>query len=212
MRFDIYLVGVGGQGILTVGEILAEAARNRDIPANFYPSKGMAQRGGFVKAQLRLGREIVGPNIPERSADLVIGMEVSEALKGIRFIKPGGDFILFGEVWETVPVLIRKKGATYPEIDRVKQQIVEAQGKLAFISADNLPQYEGTAAAANIFILGAAVSHTKLGKLLAPEDILGVVEQRWKKGFEANRFAFQSGLEMKLMPVQPPGESGGCEK
>ena len=70
--FDIYLVGVGGQGVLTIGEIITETAFRAGKPANFYPTKGMAQRGGAVKAQLRLGRSTVGPAIPERGADLVI--------------------------------------------------------------------------------------------------------------------------------------------
>ena len=90
-RYDIYLVGVGGQGVLTIGEIITTAAFRKGIPVNFYPTKGMAQRGGFVKAQLRLGRETVGPSIPEKGADLVIATEVSETLKAVRFIKPGGD-------------------------------------------------------------------------------------------------------------------------
>ena len=51
--YDIYLVGVGGQGVLTIGEIITETAFRAGLPVNFYPTKGMAQRGGFVKAQLR---------------------------------------------------------------------------------------------------------------------------------------------------------------
>ncbi len=64
--FDLYFVGVGGQGVLTIGEIIAETAFRKGIPVNFYPTKGIAQRGGFVKAQLRLGREAPGPAIPRK--------------------------------------------------------------------------------------------------------------------------------------------------
>ena len=53
--YDIYLVGVGGQGVLTIGNLITEAAAHQSIPVSFYPTKGMAQRGGAVKAQLRLG-------------------------------------------------------------------------------------------------------------------------------------------------------------
>ena len=34
----------------------ADSLSAKALPVNFYPTKGMAQRGGFVKAQLRLGR------------------------------------------------------------------------------------------------------------------------------------------------------------
>ena len=90
ITYDIYFVGVGGQGVLTIGEIITETAYRKGLPVNFYPTKGMAQRGGFVKAQLRLGREAPGPAIPEKGADLVIATEVSEALKAVRFVKPEG--------------------------------------------------------------------------------------------------------------------------
>ena len=62
--YDIYLVGVGGQGVLTIGEIIMSAAFRKGQSVNFYPTKGMAQRGGFVKAQLRLGRESAGREHP----------------------------------------------------------------------------------------------------------------------------------------------------
>ncbi|MFN3374801.1 MAG: sortase domain-bontaining protein, partial [Chloroflexus sp.] len=68
------------------------------LPVNYYPTEGMAQRGGFVKAQVRLGRSFVGPNIPEKGADLAISMELSESLKAVRFLKPGADFVLWGHV------------------------------------------------------------------------------------------------------------------
>ena len=61
MNYDIYMVGVGGQGVLTIGHLIMDAALHLQIPSSFYPTKGMAQRGGFVKAQLRLGQK-AGPD------------------------------------------------------------------------------------------------------------------------------------------------------
>ena len=125
--YDIYLVGVGGQGVLSIGEIITEAAYLRGIPVNYYPTKGMAQRGGFVKAQLRLGRASVGPAIRELGADLVIATEVSESLKAMRFIKPGGDFILFGYVWQPTAVMLGK--AAYPKLEQVLEAARLATGR-----------------------------------------------------------------------------------
>ena len=117
ITYDIYFVGVGGQGVLTIGEIITETAYRKGLPVNFYPTKGMAQRGGFVKAQLRLGREAPGPAIPEKGADLVIATEVSEALKAVRFVKPEGDFVLYAHVWAPTAVMLGK--APYPKLDEV---------------------------------------------------------------------------------------------
>jgi len=191
-HYDIYFVGVGGQGVLTIGELLAETAHRQGIPVNFYPTKGMAQRGGFVKAQLRLGRETVGANIPEQGADLVIAMEVSEALKAIRFAKPGGDFVLFGHVWAPTDVVLGKAG--YPTLDQVREQVREAEGKLLYLDPERLPLYEGAPVPDNIFVLGAALGRTGLGRALDPSDVWRVVEAHWKRGVERNTLAFRSGL------------------
>jgi len=191
--YDIYLVGVGGQGVLTIGDVIADAALQKGIPASFYPTKGMAQRGGFVKAQVRLGRQTVGPNIPEKGADLVIAMEVSEALKAVRFIKPGKDFVLFGHVWPPTAVMLGQ--APYPLLDQVLEQIREAGGKVRYLNAEKLPLYEGAPVPPNIFVLGATLGHTGLGEVLSPSEVAHIVQSRWEKGAERNAFAFQAGLE-----------------
>ncbi len=191
--YDIYFVGVGGQGVLTIGELVAETAHRVGVPVNFYPTKGMAQRGGFVKAQLRLGRETVGASIPERGADLVIAMEVSEALKAVRFIKPGGDFLLFGHVWSPTAVLLGR--ADYPALDQVRERVQDAGCKMHYLASERLPMYEGAPVPPNVFVLGAALGHTGLGGVLDPAEVAKTIETRWKRGVERNLFAFQSGLD-----------------
>ncbi len=192
--FDVYLVGVGGQGVLTIGDLITEAAVRKGIPVTFYPTKGMAQRGGAVRARLRLGREMVGPNIPERGADLVIAMELSESLKAVRFIRPGGDFLLFGHVWAPTAVMLGK--APYPTLDQVRDQVREAGGKMHYLDPEQLPLYENVPVPANVYVLGAALGHTGLGEVLDSSDVGHAVESRWKRGAERNRLAFQAGLKV----------------
>ncbi len=199
MNYDIFLVGVGGQGILTIGEILAETAQACNIPVNFFPSKGMAQRGGFVKAQLRLGCEHAGPNIPERGADMVIAMELSESLKAVRYIKKGGDFVLYADVWAPTAVLLGK--APYPNFDQVHDQVIRSGAHLIWLTPDQLPHFHGEPVAANIYVLGLALGRTALGQLLLPQDVSRVIAFRWRRGLEANLYAFQSGLE-SAAPIQ----------
>jgi len=195
MNYDIYLVGVGGQGVLTIGDVVAEAALDKGMPVNFYPTKGMAQRGGFVKAQLRLGRQTVGPQIPEKGADLVIAMEVSEALKAVRFARPGTDFLLFGHVWPPTAVMLGK--APYPELEQVRDKVREAGAKLHYLDPEKLPLYDGAPVPANVYVLGAALGQTGLGKMLDAAAVARIVENRWKRGRERNRLAFQAGLEAR---------------
>lgn len=200
MAYNVYFVGVGGQGILTIGEILAEAAREDGIPVNFFPSKGMAQRGGFVKAQLRIGRELAGPNIPERGADLIIAMEISEALKAIRFIRPGGDFLLLGDRWLPVSVILGKE--RYPQLEIVLEQVVRAQGKLHTVDLQLLPSFEGTPIPPNLFLLGYALRSTQVGSLITKDRVTAVIKSRWDKKADMNLFAFQAGYEADFLSVE----------
>lgn len=200
--YDIYLVGVGGQGVLTIGELIAEAAFRRQLPVNFYPTKGMAQRGGAVKAQLRLGRSSVGPTIPEKGADLVIATEVSEALKAVRYVKPGGDFVLFGHVWAPTAVVLGK--APYPalgEVLGVLRSAVGAGGRVYYIPEESLPEVDGSPVPDNIYTLAVAVGRTRLRDLLPPVDVADAVRTRWKRGAERNAAAFKAGLEAPLEAV-----------
>lgn len=195
-QFDIFFVGVGGQGVLTIGEIISMTAYRLGIPVNFYPTKGMAQRGGFVKAQLRLGRAAPGPAIPERGADLVIATEVSEALKAVRYVKPDGHFVLYAHVWAPTAVMLGK--APYPKLDEVAaaaRTALDAPDRFIAIPPEALPLYEGAAVADNIFTLGVALARTPLGTLLPPAEVEAVVRGRWKRGVERNMVAFAAGLE-----------------
>jgi indolepyruvate ferredoxin oxidoreductase beta subunit len=199
VTYDIYLVGVGGQGVLTIGELIAETASRKGIPVNFYPTKGMAQRGGFVKAQLRMGRATIGPAIPEKGADMVIATEVSEALKALRYIKPNGDFVLFGHVWAPTAVMLGK--AAYPTLDQVLSAARDALndgGRIHYIAEPTLPVYEGAPVPDNIYTLAVALKQTCLGELLPPADVEHSVRTRWKRGIERNVFAFQAGLKADL--------------
>lgn len=194
MYYDIYLVGVGGQGILTIGEIIAEAALKLDIPANFYPTKGMAQRGGFVKAQLRLGRYNVGPSIAEKGADLVIAMELSESLKALRYFKPDGDFVLYSSVWSPTAVMLGK--APYPAVEEVLAEVKKTGGRTIHIKPEERPQFEGQPVPENVYVLGAVCRHSSLGRFIDPEEIRATIKSRWKKGIERNLYTFDAGFNL----------------
>ncbi len=196
MHYDIYLVGVGGQGILTIGEIVAEAALRLGIPANFYPTKGMAQRGGFVKAQLRLGRANVGASIAEKGADLVIAMELSESLKALRYLKPEGDFVLYSSVWSPTAVMLGK--ALYPSVDEVLAEIKSVNGKTIHIRPEERPEYDGQPVPENVYVLGAACRNSALGNFISADEIRTTIENKWKKGVERNLYTFEAGYNLQV--------------
>ena len=63
-----------------------------------------------------------------------------------------------------------------------------------YLDPERLPLYEGAPVPANIYVLGAAVGRTGLGKVLDPSAVARTVRNRWKKAAERNGFAFQAGL------------------
>jgi indolepyruvate ferredoxin oxidoreductase beta subunit len=194
MSCDLVLIGVGGQGILTIGEILLEAALAAGVPASFLPTKGMAQRGGFVVAELRLGAEGRGPRVGDRGAELVVAMERSEALKGIRYARPGGEFLLYDHVWEPTGVLLGHD--SYPSRDDVVAQIAASGAGLRLLRPDRLPVRGDRPVSANIYVLGAAMARPALASLLSVDGIEQAISARWPKVSESNLFAFRSGLAL----------------
>ena len=193
MNCDIVLVGVGGQGVLTIGELLLHTAFEAGAPASLVPTKGMAQRGGFVKVELRLGREGVGPRIGERSADLVVGTERSEALKGIPYAKPDGTFILFDHVWAPTGVMLGLDA--YPSLTQVTEAIRAATGRLIVLRQADLPTIDGRTVRPNVYVLGAMIGTAPLGELLDASAVERVLKERWPKVSEVNVVALRAGVE-----------------
>ena len=192
MSCNIVLVGVGGQGVLTIADLLIRSAFEAGVPATYCPTKGMAQRGGFVKAEVRLGREGVGPRIGEGQADLVVSMERSEALKGLLFLKPGGTFLLFDHVWAPTGVMLGFDA--YPERAQVAEAIRTVSEELIVLDPGELPTVDGKAVRPNIYLLGAMIGRTAVGEILTAKVVEGTIEARWPKAAGANRGAFRSGL------------------
>ncbi len=189
--FDIYTVGVGGQGILTISEIITQAASQKGIDVNFYPSKGMAQRGGFVRSQVRIGRKpgTFSPSIAPMGANLIVSMKLSETLKAIHFAKQGADFVILGLRWLPADVMLGK--APYPEAEAVLNEIRKAGGKPSYLDPADMP--EGMRG--NLYLLGAVCAHSRLLDFLSKDYLEEIIANKWKKVAEANLATFRAGYE-----------------
>ncbi len=111
--YNIYMTGVGGQGIGLLSEVLLRAADHAGYGAKAVDTHGLAQRGGIVVSQLRIGETVFTPLIPEGAADLVIALERHEALRATNdFLKDGGMLLYYDTVWQ--PLAVRLKEA--PEV------------------------------------------------------------------------------------------------
>lgn len=191
-QLDIFIVGVGGQGVLTIGDIIAMAMGEKSYQTSFYPTKGMAQRGGFVKAQLRIGSGL-GPNIPLKGADVIISMERSESLKAAPYINPNTKFIIYGHTWYPTGVMLGKD--PYPEKDAVVDALTKAGAQVIYLDEEDLPNYEGAPMAENIYLLGGVVATGALEGFVSAEDVATAITQKWPKGAERNLASFYAGVD-----------------
>ena len=103
--FNIYLAGVGGQGIGLLSEILLRGADHAGLKVKSVDTHGLAQRGGVVVSQLRLGDRAYSPLIFQNEADLVVALECHEALRGTNTaLKDGGTLIYYNTAWQPLKV------------------------------------------------------------------------------------------------------------
>ncbi|MCP3889067.1 MAG: pyruvate ferredoxin oxidoreductase [Desulfobulbaceae bacterium] len=103
--FNIYLCGVGGQGVGLLSEILLRGADHAGIEVKAVDTHGLAQRGGVVVSHLRLGDKLHSPMISARTADLVVALERHEAMRGAdRALRDGGCLIYFNTVLQPLNV------------------------------------------------------------------------------------------------------------
>jgi len=80
-NFNIILTGVGGQGIITLLQVIDEAAFVEGYDVKSSELHGLSQRGGSVEAHIRFGQKIYSPMVSAGSADLIIALEALEGLR-----------------------------------------------------------------------------------------------------------------------------------
>ena len=79
--FNLILSGVGGQGIITLLQVIDEAAFIEGYEVRSSELHGLSQRGGSVEAHVRFGKKVDSPMVSNGQADLIIALESLEGLR-----------------------------------------------------------------------------------------------------------------------------------
>ncbi len=115
-RLDLYMIGVGGQGINMLSEAMVRACDYAGYHVRGVDTHGLAQRGGMVVSNLRLGEGVHSPLVQKGQADMVIALERNEALRGMStHLKPGGELIYYDVSWQTLSTRLDKEEDTDSE-------------------------------------------------------------------------------------------------
>ncbi|MBR2365508.1 MAG: 2-oxoacid:acceptor oxidoreductase family protein [Lentisphaeria bacterium] len=71
---NILFAGIGGQGIIKASDMLTIAAFRMGFDVKKSELHGMSQRGGSVSSDVRFGKKVFSPMIPEGEADYLLAV------------------------------------------------------------------------------------------------------------------------------------------
>ena len=104
-QFNMVIVGTGGQGLITLLQIISEAAISEGYDVKTSELHGLSQRGGSVEVHIRFGKKIYSPMVAQGKADLILGLEEQEILNGLYFSDPKTKFLINQFI---LPIPLRK--------------------------------------------------------------------------------------------------------
>jgi indolepyruvate ferredoxin oxidoreductase beta subunit len=201
-ELNIIICGVGGQGVVLLSELLGSAAVRDGVALKGSEVLGMAQRGGSVFSNIRLGGDALSPLTPEGRCDVIIAVEPSEALRNIQYLARDGVVVLNSQTVLPFTVFLGKSG--YPTIKEIEKGLKKVTDRIITLDAAALAQQAGSLQSANVVMLGALY-----GTGLVPmsvETAKAAILGRFKaKVGEINVKAFDMGYEtvQKAMKKKP---------
>ncbi len=184
---DIMIVGVGGQGVILISDVIGRAAVRAGKPVRGAETHGMAQRGGSVVNHTRIGCSL-SPMVALGSADVLLALEPAEALRFGHFLSPEGTALV--NTRPVLPITVTTGKATYPPLEEILQPLGQLCKRVLPMDATALAKQAGTEQAMNVVMLGALSSFIPLPVDLLLEALVEVVPP---KHVASNRKAFALG-------------------
>ncbi|NLF16333.1 MAG: indolepyruvate oxidoreductase subunit beta [Lentisphaerae bacterium] len=152
--FNVSLVGVGGQGILLISDVLAQAAARAGHDVKKSEIHGMAQRGGSVISQVRFGPRVYSPIIADGSSDVLVAFDRLEALRWRHLMAPDGQALINRH--DVIPVSVTSgQQAAVEDLDGL---VTRLYPEAVMVPATALAQGLGQVRATNMVMAGA-LSH-----------------------------------------------------
>ncbi len=187
----ILIAGVGGQGILKAGTLLGEAALLENKKVISTEVHGMAQRGGSVVNEMKIG-DVRSPLINKGEADIILSFEPAEALRTLDKASP--ETYLIVNTNPIIPLTVSLGLATYPDLSLAWKIIRNAYPRLRLVDARTIALEAGNSIAENVVLLGVLCSVPIFP--LSTESMMKAIENGFPLKFrELNLKAFNLGLE-----------------
>jgi 2-oxoglutarate ferredoxin oxidoreductase subunit gamma len=127
MTHEIIIAGFGGQGVLSMGKILAYAGLLEGKEVSWMPSYGPEQRGGTANVTVILSDKAISSPIVT-SYDVVIVLNQPSFERFANAVKPGGGIVLY-DGYGVCPVASGIKARTF-RIEATNEALSMGNGKL----------------------------------------------------------------------------------
>lgn len=183
----VLLVGVGGQGTILAGDLLAKTAAASGYDVKISEIHGMSQRGGSVSTVVRFGSDVASMICDPGCADVVVSFEAIEALRARQFLAvDGGKLFVNDEVITPVSVAIGN-GEMPADIDAELDALDAVR-----IDASGIAREAGSPKSTNVVLMGALSTALPFEAQTWREVIAKRVPP---KTVDANLAAFDAGRE-----------------
>jgi len=184
---DVVVVGVGGQGVILISDIIGKAAMKADLPVRGAETHGMAQRGGSVVNHIRVGCEYSAMVSPG-GADVLLALEPTEALRYAEYLSPEGTALV--NTKPVLPITVTTGAAEYPKLEDILGPLEILCKDLKVMDATGLAAQAGHPQAANVVMLGALSKYLPIDT----ETLMEALEETVPPKFlEINKKAFELG-------------------
>ena len=189
MVYNIYICGIGGQGIIKTSIVIGETALHNNLNVVMSEIHGMSQRGGVVSTELKIGED-KSPIIQEGGADLILSFEPVEALRALS--KSNKNSIIVTNISPVLPSTINQQEVDYPEVEDIIKELESKVAKVYAIDANKIAKNAGHPLSMNMAMLGAATAISTFP--LSKEDVIEIMKENLPpKSIEINLKAFEEG-------------------
>ncbi|MFC3052322.1 indolepyruvate ferredoxin oxidoreductase family protein [Kordiimonas pumila] len=208
--FDMVLAGIGGTGVVTIGAILAMAARIEGLDAHVFDMTGLSQKGGAVFSHLRLrpkGGALVPARVGAGDADMILACDMVAAVHPEVLSTVSKKTLVVGNnnIAATANFQQNRDQSVSPTM--LEENLSQAAGTKPFMIPANKIALDacGDTIFANIVALGVAWQSGKIPLSLASINeaikLNGRSVEANQRAFNAGRGAFNAVVTDEPLPL-----------
>lgn len=171
----IVFSGFGGQGVLTLGQVVADIALNQGKEVTWMPSYGAEMRGGTANCSVIISNNVIGSPIILSNIDILCAMNQPSVTKFLDKTRRGAKVFINSSI--------------------VTETITKDDAEIVSIDASNIAVKAGNARTANMVMMAGFLQKTDLFTIDELETALIRRFAGKKELVDVNMKAIKEGLE-----------------